>query len=39
MDPVLYSYYIPKHDPEVVARNVLRAHLARLAIIKGRKRA
>jgi glutamyl-tRNA reductase len=28
MDPVLYSYYIPKHDPEVVAKNVLRAHLA-----------
>jgi glutamyl-tRNA reductase len=28
MDPVLYSYYIPRHDPEVVARNVVRAHLA-----------
>ena len=28
MDPVLYSYYIPRHDPEVVAKNVVRAHLA-----------
>jgi glutamyl-tRNA reductase len=28
MDPVLYSYRIPRHDPETVARNVVRAHLA-----------
>ena len=28
MDPVLYTYHIPRHEPEVVARNVVRAHLA-----------
>ena len=28
MDPVLYTYHIPRHDPEVVARNVVRQHLA-----------
>jgi glutamyl-tRNA reductase len=28
MDPVLYTYHIPRHEPEVVARNVVRQHLA-----------
>ena len=28
MDPVLYTYRIPRHEPEVVARNVVRQHLA-----------
>jgi glutamyl-tRNA reductase len=28
MDPVLYTYHIPRHDPETVARNVVRQHLA-----------
>jgi glutamyl-tRNA reductase len=28
MDPVLYTYHIPRHDPAVVARNVVRQHLA-----------
>jgi glutamyl-tRNA reductase len=28
MDPVLYSYHIPRHDPETVARNVVKQHLA-----------
>ena len=28
MDPVLYTYHIPRHAPEVVARNVVREHLA-----------
>jgi glutamyl-tRNA reductase len=28
MDPVLYTYHIPRHEPEVVARNVVREHLA-----------
>lgn len=28
MDPVLYTYHIPRHDPETVARNVVKAHLA-----------
>jgi glutamyl-tRNA reductase len=28
MDPVLYTYHIPRHDPDTVARNVVRQHLA-----------
>jgi glutamyl-tRNA reductase len=28
MDPVLYTYHIPRHDPETVARNVVKQHLA-----------
>lgn len=28
MDPVLYTYHTPRHEPEVVARNVVRQHLA-----------
>jgi glutamyl-tRNA reductase len=28
MDPVLYTFHIPRHDPETVARNVVRQHLA-----------
>jgi glutamyl-tRNA reductase len=28
MDPVLFTYHLPRHEPEVVARNVVRQHLA-----------
>ena len=28
MDPVLYTYHIPRHEPETVARNVVKQHLA-----------